>query len=74
MRRRERRWRAAAYYRLAPGLTVLAGRCYRETRAGLGTFVADMEARGAVVEVWEVIPHPDIAAAAEASSQAAALP
>lgn len=74
MSRRSRPWRAVASYRLAPGLPpVVVGRCYRATRAGLDRFIRDAEAAGAHVEVWEVIPHPQITAAAEASAQAASV-
>jgi hypothetical protein len=47
------------------------GRCYRATRAGLDRFIAEYEAAGCVIKVWQVLPHPDIATAAEASAQAA---
>ena len=67
--KRERRWRAVAYHRLAPGLTVLSGRCYRATRHGLDRFITEHEAAGCLVEVWEVLPHPQITAAAQASAR-----
>jgi hypothetical protein len=59
-------WRAVASHRLAPGLVVVAGRCYRRTRAGLDRFIAEHEAAGCTVTVWEVLPHPEIDAAARA--------
>jgi hypothetical protein len=59
--RRERRWRAVASYRLAPGLRpVVVARCYRATRAGLDRFVAEHEAAGCSVAVWEVRPIPEV--------------
>ena len=67
--RRTRPWRAVASYRLGPGFPpVVVGRCYRATRYGLERFIREHEAAGCSVEVWEVLPHPDITAAAEASA------
>ncbi len=66
-----RPWRAVASYRLAPGLRpVVAGRCYRATREGLARFIAAHEAAGCSVEVWEVLPHPVIDAAARGQAPA----
>ena len=67
--RRTRPWRAVASWRLAPGLPpVVVARCYRATRDGLSRFIAEHEAAGCQVVVWEVLPHPQITAAAEASA------
>jgi len=66
------RHRAVASYRLGPGLPpVIVGRCYRRTRAGLDRFIDAHEAAGCHVEVWEVLPHPAIDAAAQASARPA---
>ena len=59
--RRERPWRAVASHRLAPGLPpVVAGRCYRATRAGLDRFVAEHEQAGCTVTVWRVEAIPEV--------------
>ncbi len=61
MTRSPRRWRAVASYRLAPGLRpVVVGRCYRATREGLRRFVDEHEAAGCSVDVWEVLPIPEV--------------
>jgi hypothetical protein len=58
-----RPWRAVASYRLAPGLRpVVTGRCYRATRAGLDRFIAEHEAAGCTVAVWEVQEIPGVTA------------
>jgi hypothetical protein len=62
---RARRWRAVASYRLAPGLRpVVVARCYRATRAGLDRFVDEHTAAGCSVDVWEVLPIPEVEEAA----------
>lgn len=69
MRRRARPWRAVASYSCGPGYPpVVVARCYRATRAGLDRFIRDQEGAGCTVQVWEVLPHPAITAAAEASA------
>jgi hypothetical protein len=61
-----RPWRAVAYLPGPPRYHL--GRTAAKTRAGLDRFVAEWEGIGATVDVWEVLPHPEIAAAAEASA------
>lgn len=56
-----RLWRAVASYRLGPGLApVVVGRCYRATRPGLDRFIAEHEAAGCQVQVWQVQPIPGV--------------
>jgi hypothetical protein len=56
-----RPWRAVASYRLAPGLRpVVAGRCYRATKAGLTRFVDEHRAAGCEVRVWRVETIPEV--------------
>lgn len=57
-----RPWRAAASLRLGPGIPpILLGRTSAKTRAGLDGFVDRHAADGAHVEVWQVLPIPEVA-------------
>jgi hypothetical protein len=69
---RPRPWRAVASLRFGTGSIVL-GRTSAASRAGLDRFVELHTGQGAHVEVWEVLPHPDITAAAHVSAEAAQL-
>lgn len=66
--RRNRPWRAVSSYQLPGYPPVVMARCYRATRAGLDRFITEQEGAGCTVTVWEVLPHPAITAAAEASA------
>jgi len=65
-----RPWRATAYISLGPGLRHFIGNASAKSRDGLNHCIARWQDLGATVDVWEVLPLPDIAAAAEASAQA----
>jgi hypothetical protein len=65
-RRPGRPWRAVAYLPGPPRWHL--SRTAAASREGLDRFVAQWQEVGATVEVWEVIPHPAISAAAERSA------
>lgn len=62
-----RPWRAAAYWPMHPGRLYLAS-ASAKTRAGLRRFEERHRAEGATVEVWEVLPVPEVEAAAQAAA------
>lgn len=64
-----RPWRAAAFLGAFTGAPLL-GRTAAKREEGLDRFVAYWRECGATVVTWEVIPHPDISAAAERSAAA----
>lgn len=56
---RPRPWRAVASLRLGPGLPpITLGRASATTREGLARFVE--QHAGDAVEVWEVLPVPEV--------------
>lgn len=58
-----RPWRAVASLRFGPGLAPLVlGRTSAASRAGLDRFVDRHTAAGARVEVWQVMPVPEVEA------------
>lgn len=64
-----RPWRAAAYW--AWSYRVYTAHAAARTRTGLDRFVAEREAAGQTVDVWEVLPLPEVEAHV---TQAAASP
>lgn len=66
--KRDRPWRAVAFIPLGPGLRHFIGNASARTREGLDGCVARWTALGATVDVWEVLPHPDVTRAAEESA------
>jgi hypothetical protein len=58
-----RPWRAVASLRFGPGIPpITLARTSAKTRPGLDRFVDRHAAEGAHVEVWEVLPVPEVAA------------
>lgn len=66
-----RPWRAAAYLPGHPRRYL--GNISAKTRDGLDRFIAHWSEVGATVECWEVLDHPEVTAAAQASAAEPAL-
>lgn len=64
---RARPWRAAAWWPCGAA-RVYAAHASATSNAGLDGFAERWSAQGCVVERWEVLPEPQITAAAEASA------
>ncbi len=63
-----RPWRAVAFIPLGPGLRHFIGNASAKTRPGLDGCITRWQNLGATVDVWEVLPEPTIAQAAERSA------
>jgi hypothetical protein len=65
---RTRPWRATASLRFGPGLRpIVLARTAALTRPGLDRFVEHHSAAGAHVDVWEVLPIPEVASVTQAA-------
>jgi hypothetical protein len=65
-----RPWRAAAYWPMHPGRLYLAS-ASAKTRAGLRRFEERHRGEGAVVDVWQVQPIPEVERLAQVADSSA---